>query len=98
MPKRKDKNWIHRVTYVCQLCDPHVEVPTGTIKQHLAELHDYDPDHMKALTQHGVKFLDGSGFYSNTYEIRDGEKVIGLKIASGETIRKEDPEHEPAEE
>jgi hypothetical protein len=87
MPKKK--KWIHRIAYICQICEPQIEIRVGEIKRHLIDQHSYIPDQLKELTQRGIQFLDGSGFYQNTYEILDGEKKIGLKISTGETLAKE---------
>lgn len=57
----------HTNEFFCHNCDPKGLQKLGDVKTHLRDVHGIDATKVKGQRK-GLCFLDGSDFYSNTFE------------------------------
>lgn len=71
----KTKEWIRLVSWKCLECEGNPEFEHPDMMKHMREVHGFDPKTTKG-TRSGLVFLDGAGFYQNTYKY----EVNGMKF------------------
>lgn len=77
--------WQITNTWKCMTCEEKPEFPdTKELIEHMLDVHSIDTKITKG-SKSGVSFLDGQGFYANTFEWELGgitliQSVVGKKV------------------
>lgn len=84
----RKKVWVHSVNWKCMVCPKNPEFEHKEMVEHMRMVHGIDTKNANA-SRSAILCLDGSGFYSNTFEYTVGEMKF-WKIEHGEKVYPEE--------